>query len=591
MGANKKKYDFGGYATRYGIRCTDGRSIAMNAFKHCDGMEVPIVWQHDHKNPSNVVGKGILEHRDNDGLYIYGNFNKTAKGMDANELVHDGTMTKLSLYANHVRQNGADVIHGNPLEVSLVFCGANSGAYIDAIDISHSDDGEGTVCIYGGDDIELDICHEDKNDEEDKTMADEKTTGTTGENELERIINSMNEEQKEALAFMMEMSAAAALSEEDDVKHSDDINYEEENDMSKVNLFEGTTGADVSHADAFFADMPDIIEDAISCGSLKKSVIAHAAAYGIEDIGILFPDAQLVGNIETVDRRQDWVKKWMAGTTKSPFGKIKSAYFDITAEEARAKGYGKKGERKLEEVILLFKRETGPTTVYKKQKFDRDDLIDADINVIAYIRNEMRGKMDEEIARAGLLGDGRDVLDPDKIKEDCIRPVYTDDKLYSPKVAVTVADGDTAQTKAEKLIDTIITSRKLYKGVGSPTFWTTDDVLSSMLILKDKTGNYIYKSVSDLATTLRVSEIVTVEPMETLKPRTADDGAYAIAGIMINPSDYTYGSKGAGKLKAFEDFDIDFNQEKHLLETRLCGTLTKPSSALVFEFKTESVSG
>lgn len=581
MGANKKTYDFGGYATRYGIRCTDGRSIAMNAFKHCDGMEVPIVWQHDHKNPSNVVGKGILEHRDNDGLYIYGNFNKTAQGIDANELVHDGTMTKLSLYANHVRQNGADVIHGNPIEVSLVFCGANSGAYIDAIDISHADDGEGTVCIYGGDDIELDICHEDK---EEKTMAEEKAKT------LPEIIDTMNEEQKAALYYLVAKAQEQGKDNKEDVKHSDDID-EEENDMSKVNLFEGTAGADVSHADAFFADMPDIIEDAISCGSLKKSVIAHAAAYGIEDIGILFPDAQLVGNIETVDRRQDWVKKWMAGTTKSPFGKIKSAYFDITAEEARAKGYGRKGERKLEEVILLFKRETGPTTVYKKQKFDRDDLIDADINVIAYIRNEMRGKMDEEIARAGLIADGRDVLDPDKIKEDCIRPVYTDDELYSPKVAITVADGDTAQTKAEKLIDTIITSRKLYKGVGSPTFWTTDDVLSSMLILKDKTGNYIYKSVSDLATTLRVSEIVTVEPMETVKPRTADDGTYTLAGIMINPADYTYGSKGAGKLKAFEDFDIDFNQEKHLLETRLCGALTKPSSALVFEFKTETVSG
>lgn len=584
MGANKKKYDFGGYATRYGIRCTDGRSIAMNAFKHCDGMEVPIVWQHDHKNPSNVVGKGILEHRDDDGLYIYGNFNKTAQGIDANELVHDGTMTKLSLYANHVRQNGADVIHGNPIEVSLVFCGANSGAYIDAIDISHADDGEGTVCIYGGDDIELDICHEDKNDEEEKTMAEEKTKT------LSEIIDTMNEEQKAALNFLVAKAQEQGEDSKEDVKHSDDID-EEENDMAKVNLFEGTVGADISHADAFFADMPDIIEDAISCGSLKKSVIAHAAAYGIEDIGILFPDAQLVGNIETVDRRQDWVKKWMAGTTKSPFGKIKSAYFDITADEARAKGYGKKGERKLEEVILLFKRETGPTTVYKKQKFDRDDLIDADFNVIAYIRNEMRGKLDEEIARAGLIGDGRDALDGDKIKEDCIRPVYTDDKLYSPKVAITVADGDTAQTKAEKLIDTIITSRKLYKGVGSPTFWTTDDVLSSMLILKDKTGNYIYKSVSDLATTLRVNEIVTVEPMETLKPRTADDGTYTLAGIMINPSDYTYGSKGAGKIKAFEDFDIDFNQEKHLMETRLCGTLTKPSSALVFEFKTETVSG
>lgn len=581
MGAKTKKYDFGGYATRYGIRCTDGRSIAMNAFKHCDGMEVPIVWQHDHKNPSNVVGKGILEHRDNDGLYIYGTFNNTARGIDANELVHDGTMTKLSLYANHVRQNGADVIHGNPLEVSLVYCGANSGAYIDAIDISHSDGDEGTVCIYGGDDIELDICHEDK---EDKTMAEEKVKT------LSEIIDTMNEEQKAALNFLVEKASMQAKNE-DDVKHSDETNYEEENDMAKVNLFEGTAGADVSHADAFFADVKDIIEDAISCGSLKKSVMAHADAYGIEDIGILFPDAQLVGNIETVDRRQDWVKKWMAGTTKSPFGKIKSAHFDITADEARAKGYGKKGERKLEEVILLFKRETGPTTVYKKQKFDRDDLIDADFNVIAYIRNEMRGKMDEEIARAGLIGDGRDLLDPDKIKEDCIRPVYTDDKLYSPKVAVPEAEGDTAQTKAEKLIDTIITSRKLYKGIGSPTFWTTDDVLSSMLILKDKTGNYIYKSVSDLATTLRVSEIVTVEPMETLKPRTADDGTYTIAGIMVNPSDYTYGAKGAGKLKAFEDFDIDFNQEKHLMETRLCGTLTKPSSALVFEFKKETVSG
>lgn len=584
------RYDFGGYATRYGIRCTDGRSIAANAFKHCDGMKVPIVWQHDHDNPSNVVGQGVLEHRDNDGLYIYGKFNKTQRGKDSKLLVEDGTFTSLSLYANHVKQNGADVVHANPIEVSLVYSGANSGAYIDCIDVSHSEDSEGEAYIYGEEGFELDICHEDK---EDKPMADETKKGKT----VGEIMDTMNEEQKNLVYYLLAKVDAEGLGDDeddkDDVKHSDaDNNISEEEYDMKTNLFEGTTpGADVSHADEFFADVKDIMSDAISCGSFKKSVIAHAEAYGITDIGLLFPDAQLVKGIETVDRRQEWVKVFLNGAHKAPFHKIKSMYFDITKEEARALGYGTKGKRKIEEVILLFKRETGPTTVYKKQKFDQDDLIDADFNVIAYIRNEMRGKLDEEVARAGLIGDGRDVLDPNKIKEDCIRPVYTDDEIYSPKIAIGVSEADTASTRAEKLIDTIIASRKKYKGSGKPILWTTDDVLSSMLLLKDKTGHYIYKSETDLATTLRVASIQTVEVMESVKPRTTDDASYELAGIMLNPADYTYSAPNGGKVAAFEDFDIDFNQEKHLIETRTAGALTKPASALVFEFKSDSVSG
>lgn len=592
MEISKNNYHFSGYASRYGVRCTDNRTITSSAFAHADGMRVPIVWGHDHNNPSNVVGDGLLEHRD-DGLYVYGLLNDSERGVDTKRLIENGTFTALSIYADHVKQRGNDIMHGRPIEVSVVYAGANKGAFIDTVAVGHGEDGCDEIVVYGGDNIELNISHEDKGESE---MPDSK--GKT----IKEIVDSMTEEQQNALYYLVEMASKQAAGdkvkhsdeESDDISHADydDNNYEGDGNM-KMNVFDGTKdGAAISHADEFFAHYDDVFADAKRCGSLKDSVIAHAQAYGIEDIEILFPDAQLVNGIDTVDRRQDWVKDFMGAAHKSPFAKIKSAYFDITADEARAMGYGKKGEKKIEEVIKLFKRETGPTTVYKKQKFDRDDLIDADFNTVAYIRNEMRGKLDEEIARAALISDGREDIDAGKIKEDCIRPIYKEDPFYAPKVAVEVSEGDSEDTKAQNLIDTMIRSRKLYKGKGDATFYTTDDVLSSMLLLKDKTGHYIYKSVNELATTLRVKKIMTVEVMESVKPRTDDDDAtYTLAGIFVNPDDYTFGAKAAGKVTAFEDFDIDYNQEKYLLETRLCGTLTKPASALVYEFKTDSAQG
>lgn len=593
MEVSKTNYHFSGYASRYGVRCTDNRTITSTAFAHADGMRVPIVWGHDHNNPSNVVGDGILEHRD-DGLYVYGLLNDSDRGVDTKRLIENGTFSALSIYADHVKQRGNDVMHGRPIEVSVVYAGANKGAFIDTIAVGHGEDGCDEIIMYGGDNIELNISHADK---EEPEVAEGK--GKT----LKEIIDGMTEEQQNALYYLV--AKAAKENNDDNVKHSDeesdDIShadnyddYEGDGNM-KTNVFDGTQdGAAISHADEFFANVKDVFADAKRCGSLKDSVIAHADRYGIEDIEILFPEAKLVNGIDTLDRRQDWVIDFMGAAHKAPFAKIKSAYFDITADEARAMGYGKKGERKIEEVIKLFKRETGPTTIYKKQKFDRDDLIDADFNMVAYIRNEMRGKLDEEIARAALISDGRDDIDPGKIKEECIRPIYKEDPFYAPKVAVEVSDGDTEDVKAQNLIDTIIRSRKLYKGKGNATFYTTDDILSSMLLLKDKTGHYIYKSVNELATTLRVKKIMTVEVMETVEPRTGgdnDDATYTLAGIFVNPDDYTFGAKDAGKVKAFEDFDIDYNQEKYLLETRLCGTLTKPASALVYEFRTESAQG
>lgn len=588
MEVSKTNYHFSGYASRYGVRCTDNRTITSSAFAHADGMRVPIVWGHDHNNPSNVVGDGLLEHRD-DGLYVYGLLNDSDRGMDTKRLIENGTFTALSIYADHVKQRGNDVMHGRPIEVSVVYAGANKGAFIDTIAVGHGEDGYDEIIMYGGDDIELNVSHADKGDPE---MADSINT-----EDIERIVKTMNEEQLNLLLYLLanadDDNVKHSDEESDDISHADNYDDYEGDGNMKTNVFDGTQdGAAISHADEFFANVKDVFADAKRCGSLKDSVIAHAERYGIENIEILFPEAKLVDGIDTLDRRQDWVIDFMSAAHKSPFAKIKSAYFDITADEARAMGYGKKGEKKVEEAIKLFKRETGPTTVYKKQKFDRDDLIDADFNTVAYIRNEMRGKLDEEIARAALISDGREDIDPGKIKEECIRPIYKEDPFYAPKVAVEVSAGDTEDVKAQNLIDTIIRSRKLYRGKGNATFYTTDDVLSSMLLLKDKTGHYIYKSVSELATTLRVKKIMTVEVMETVKPRTGVDNAtYTLAGIFVNPDDYTFGAKDAGKVKAFEDFDIDYNQEKYLLETRLCGTLTKPASALVYEFRTEAASG
>lgn len=568
------EYDFGGYATRYNVKCTDGRTILPGAFSHCDGLVVPVVWQHDHNSPDNVLGKCRLEDRD-DGIYCYAEFNDNEMGQRCRKMIQHGDLTRLSIFANHVKESQHNVFGGDIREVSIVYAGANEGAFIDTVSMAHGDDMmSNDVIIYSGDDIEL--FHADS---EGEKMTDKKKT-------VKDVIDSMTEEQKNVLYFLID-EALKEESGEDDVKHED--LDENEVEFMNYNAFERNGENTISHADEFFAESDVIFADAKRCGSLKDSVIAHAAEYGIDNIDILFPDAKMVGEPSTKDRDQDWVSTFLNGASKSPFYRIKSVYFDITADEARAKGYVK-GNKKVDEVIEVLKRTTDPTTIYKKQRFDRDDLEDVDFDVIRYIKTEMRGKLDEELARAALVGDGRSASSPDRIDKAKIRPIYGDDEIYAPKAIVGVAASDSVTEKASKLIDAAIAQRKKYKGSGNPTYYTTEDILSSMLLLKDTNGHYIYKSVSELATTLRVSNIVTVPVMEG-HTRTEGGKTYELAAIMVKPSDYTFGTKGGSQVAMFDDFDMDYNQQKFLIETRTSGALTKPDSALVFEFEMTGAAG
>lgn len=576
------EFDFGGYATRYGIRCTDNRTIAPRAFEDCNGETVPIVWEHDHSSPDNVLGKAMLEHRD-DGVYVWGIFNDTDLGQKTKELIRHGDLNKLSIYANHIKQIKDTVIHGAIKEVSIVYAGANAGAYIDTVSMAHSDsDDYEEAIIYSGDEIDADISHSDSKKGNGSMPNKEKT--------IQEILDTMNEDQLNLLYYLVDK----AMNEKNDSDEKDDneVEHSDGGDDMKWNAFAGTDDtATISHADEFFAnETADIFSDAKRCGSLRDSIIAHADSYGINDISVLFPDAHLIGEPKTIDRRQEWVKSFMDKTSKSPFGKIKSIFFDITADEARAKGYVK-GKKKVDEVIQALKRTTEQTTVYKKQRFDRDDLIDiTDFNTVGYIMNEMRGKLDEELARAALIGDGRSAVSDDKIDETKIRPIYSENDLFMTRVAIDVSASDTDATKAANIIDALIKSRKLYKGSGNATFYTTEDVVSMVLTLKDTQGHYIYKSIEDFARVIRASEVETVEIMEGVSRKDGNTN-YDLVGIFVNPADYTFGATNGGKVTAFDDFDIDYNQQKYLIETRCCGALTVPYSALVFEFKSTAAAG
>ena len=559
-----EKYDFSGWATRNDIKCSDGRTIRKNAFKDNDGQTVPLVWNHSHNDPANVLGHALLENRDQ-GVYAYCTFNNSELGQTAKELVEHGDVTSLSIYANKLKQNGGDVIHGAIREVSLVLAGANPGAYIDSV-MTHGEESDEEAVIFTGENISLSHAESEpqpeEKTEEEKTMAKEKT--------VQDVFNELTEEQKQVVYALIGQALEDAQDGEDEGDYEMKQNVFDNDEMNSGNV--------LSHS-----DMMDIISDAKRYGSMKDSFLAHTQNYGIENVDFLFPDPETLDAPPTfIQRDMTWVQKVMSGVHHTPFSRIKSLFADITADEARAKGYIK-GNLKKEEVFTLLKRTTTPTTIYKKQKMDRDDVVDiTDFDVIAWLKKEMRLMLDEEIARAILVGDGRLSSSDDKINETNVRPILTDEDLYTVKANITVASNATGSEKAKAFIDEVIRSRKDYKGSGNPTLFTTEDMVTECLLLEDSMGHKLYKSEAELATTLRVKEIVTVEVMEGVKDKNSHD----VAGIIVNLADYNVGADKGGAVNMFDDFDIDYNQQKYLIETRCSGALIKPYSAIALAFVT-----
>lgn len=572
------KYDFSGWATKNNIKCSDGRTILRDAFKHNDGQTVPLVWNHQHNESANVLGHAVLENRE-EGVYAYCTFNDTEAGKNAKLLVEHGDVTALSIYANQLKQNGSNVMHGTIREVSLVLAGANPGAFIDSI-IRHGEFCEDEAVIYTGEDLTLEHADQKPSDKEDKAGEDNKGDGKVegkDQKTIKDVVDSMSEEQKNVLYALVGQALEGKEMAQSAIEENNNIEDGGEQEM-KHNVFEGreTDKKDVLSHDA----METIFKDAKRYGSLKESFLAHADQYGIKDIEWLFPDAKNVNMPPDFIKRDDsYVQKVMRGVHHVPFSRIKSMHADITADQARAKGYIK-GKLKKEEVFTLLKRTTTPTTIYKKQKLDRDDVVDiTDFDVVAWLKMEMRMMLDEEIARAILVGDGRLSSDDDKINEMCIRPIATDADLYCVKAKVSVGSAATEDEIAKAFIRTVIKSRKEYKGSGSPTLFTTEDVLTNCLLLEDKNGRIIYDTVEKLATALRVKEIVTVEVMEGAKTK-VEEQEKPLMALMVNLVDYYVGADKGGAVNMFDDFDIDYNQQKYLMETRCSGALVKPYSAI-----------
>lgn len=581
-----KTYDFAGWATRNNVRCADGRTIMKDAFKENNGQKVPLVWNHRHDDPYTVLGHALLENRD-EGVYAYCKFNNTESGQNAKELVQHGDITSLSIYANRLQQDGGNVIHGVIREVSLVLAGANPKAVIANV-IQHGEELNDEAQIYFDEPLVLEHADEDKKEktmvedkkEEEKTMVDEKKT-SENEETIADVIATFNEKQKKVFYALI----GQALSEKENNNES------EEDNSVKHNVFDRDDENQenvISHA-----DLQEVLKDAKRLGSLRDSAIQHGledvqylahADYGVDPVDYLYPDARNVTATPQMIRRDTaWVGKVMQGVHHTPFSRVKSLFANITGDEARARGYVK-GNRKLEEVITLLKRTTTATTVYKKQKMDRDDIIDiTDFDVVAWLKGEMRGMLEEEIARAILVGDGRLSSSDDKINEMNIRPIWTDDDLYTIKAAVTPASNATAEDTAKLMIKQIIKARKDYKGSGNPTFFTTEDVLTDMLLIQDTTGRDIYDTEEKLRTKLRVKEIVTVPVMEGLTRTDGESKTRKLAGIIVNLDDYNVGADKGGAINMFDDFDIDYNQEKYLIETRCSGAMIKPYSAIAIE--------
>lgn len=568
-------FDFCGWATRNDLKCSDGRVIRKDAFKHNDGQKVPLVWNHQHNSQDEVLGHAILENRE-EGVYAYCSFNDSDSGKTAKILVQHGDIDALSIYANQLQQQGPNVMHGNIREVSLVLAGANPGAFIESV-LKHDEESDDECIIYTGENI--DLAHADKEPEKkEDEKVDNKEDKTIGE-----VFETLTEEQKTAVYAML----GQALKHGDEKEDPETNNNDEEDNTMKHNLFDDETKKDenvLSH-DA----METIIADGKRYGSLKESFLAHAQEYGIENIDYLFPEAKSLNTPpDFIKREMGWVQKVMSGTHHTPFSRIKSMFADITEDDARAKGYIK-GKLKKEEVFSLLKRTTTPTTIYKKQKLDRDDMIDiTDFDVVAWLKSEMRMMLDEEIARAILVGDGRLASSDDKINETNIRPIWKDEDLYNIKSTIEVDAAATTDQKAKAFIRACIKSRKNYKGSGDPTLYTTEDVVTDCLLLEDMNGRVIYDTMEKLRTALRVKEIVTIPVMEGLT-RTNDEGeTLNLMGIIVNLTDYNVGADKGGAINMFDDFDIDYNQQKYLIETRCSGALIKPFSAISLEMKVKA---
>ena len=583
--------DFSGWATRNDLLCGDGRVIKKDAFKGNDGKKVSLVWNHQHDDPNAVLGHAFLENRD-EGVYAYGYFNDSESGRTANELVHNGDVSSLSIWANKLQQNKLpngcrEVIHGEIRELSLVLAGANPGAYIDCV-MAHSEDSdEETVTeLYAGynENIMIHSAYKAEDNKkatkEDTKVAEEIKTKTPeegdGEETIADVLETFNEKQKKVLYALVGMAQEDAFASDDD----DDEYSEGGNETMKHNVFDQEDQYQenvLSHA-----EMETIISDAKRFGSLKDSFLAHAEEYGIDQIDYLFPEAKALNNPpEFIKRDTDWVSTVMNGVHHTPFSRIKSVFANITEDDARAKGY-MKGNLKKEEVFSLLKRTTTPCTIYKKQKLDRDDVIDiTDFDVVAWLKSEMRMMLDEEIARAILIGDGRLASSDDKINEQNIRPIATDSELYTIQQKVSVPSNATSDDKAKAMIKAAVKARKNYKGSGNPTFYTTEDWLTDALLLEDAQGHRLYKNDSEVASAMRVSKIVTVPVMEGAKGLGGGD----LIGLIVNLNDYNVGADKGGAVNMFDDFDIDYNQQKYLIETRCSGALTKPYSAIALELE------
>ena len=652
----KKHYDFAGWATKNNIRCSDGRTIMHGAFSADNGKRVPLVWNHQHDNVRNVLGHADLEERP-EGVYAYCSFNNTEHGQDAKDCVKHGDIVALSIYANQLKQNGANVIHGAIREVSLVLAGANRGAVIDSV-LEHgelSDDsaeisfvGYGDIELHHSDldeqdddyeDEELDEYQEDdeaeENEEDDENLqhADngeaKKEEKEDGGETVADVMNTLTDKQRKAVAIIIEQAIADSKGD-NSMSHADgDAQNDAENDDETVedvyntlnekqkkvvnfligealknkdseggsemkhNVFEGSENIQntISHA-----EIHEICRVGKQMGSLKaavdqayeEGVLEHAEGdYGINNIDYLFPDAKaMTTEPELIKRDMGWVDDVFNGVHRTPFKRVKSVFADITEDEARAKGYIK-GKFKKEEVFTLLKRTTDPQTIYKKQKLDKDDLEDLEdnFNVLPWIKNEMNMMFREEVARAILIGDGRPSSSDDKIQENHIRPIYNDEDLFTVKVPVEVKSGATEDDIARALIKAMVKARKQYKGTGNPTFFTTEDYLTDCLLIENTLGERLYKSEAEVATAMRASKITTVEPMENKTISITNEGrstSYPLMGVLVNLTDYNVGAKNGGKTDFFEDFDIDFNQQKYLYEARMSGALKKPFSAISF---------
>ena len=666
-------YDFSGYATKNDLRCADGRVIRHDAFKDNDGQTVPLVWQHVHTDPTNVLGHALLENRD-DGVYAYATFNKTEKGRHAKEMVKNGDVISMSIYANRLKQMGSDVIHGNIREVSLVLAGANPGALIDNISFAHADgtytDVDDEAVIFTGldsieyfshadDDKEDDVANgqniddilDDLTDEQIDAIAeiiDAAIDDTLDDLDDNPALDDLTDEQVDAVNELVSAAVEEALEHSDDDGYYDDDEYDEYYDddyeYDEIEHADGDTVQDIfdsmnedqknivyflvgqalqdqeeqtaAHSDfyggydmkhnvfdeAYYEDNDDVLThdefdaimaDATNANSLKEVFLEH----GIENLDVLFPEAQMIRPTpDLITRNMGWVDKLWNSIKRTPFSRIKSVYADLTPDAARAKGYVKT-HQKVDQVIALLSRETTPQTIYKKQTLDRDDVIDiTDIDVIAWLKQELRVMLNEEICRAILVGDGRGINDRDKIKPDKIRPIYGDDDVYTIYYELTYESGDSVDKKASKLIDAAVRARKDYKGTGNPVMFATNDVISDLLLAKDTIGRRLYKDMNELATAMRVSEIIEVPIMENVtRARAANEDAGITAATMnllaliVNPNDYSVGADKGGAVSLFDDFDIDYNQMKYLIETRCSGALTLPYSAIAIEVDASTV--